>query len=264
MFRQYLINCKVFLVMALLLLVPVKGDSKESEGSINVNALKFERWVREKRDEFEAKNKPPIFCGEVILRLRKGLSVTDQTVMTCLGAWNFFESVALQSSETGQDIKDYKETLRFIYEIETLINSQQLLKAELLIRKASIYNNMGASGKAIDFYQKSSDVLGGLHITVDKRLMDNLVALGDLLYSIGNINEAEERYLKVLSYPWYLVEDDPESLDTLRNFYIRAGYGIINCRRGDPMALENTFFVPATLEELGPVLEKAKSDTVNQ
>jgi len=59
-----------------------------------------------------------------------------------------------------------------------------------------------------------------------------------------------------MSYEWYKVED-ARVMHRLRDEYVRAVRGLIDCRRGDEKALRSIFLIPATETELRPVIDEA-------
>ena len=88
---------------------------------------------------------------------------------------------------------------------------------------------------------------------------DDLQILPTLGRKHRNKEKAEPIFLDVMSYSWTLVPD-PQTFRDLRELYIEAGRGLIQCRAGRLKDLRNTYFVPATDQELRPFLEKAIQD----
>lgn len=109
---------------------------------------------------------------------------------------------------------------------------------------------------AVREYAEALRLLTPLHVAVDTQRLDSLVQEASVLYIQGKRQEAEDLYLEALSYDWYKVTD-PEALQVLRSLYVRAGHGLIDCRRGNLKALKDIYFVPVTNPDLQPALQQA-------
>jgi len=242
-----------------LLSCQATGQSGVPEGPGTMAATAFEKWISKTREQVEGRKERPVFCDAIVTRLQSGKDTTDDTVLACVGAWTFYEetrSPDANGSRSGVPLS-YEGTMNFIGSVMPLLIARPFLKGRLLERKGAILINGGDLKSAVAEYTAAMKILTPLHVDVDKERIGVVVSLADSLFSLGDRDKAEELYLSALTYPWHLIEENPEALQALRSLYIRAGHGLINTRRHDLGALRDTHFVPATEEELGPVLEQA-------
>jgi len=122
--------------------------------------------------------------------------------------------------------------------------------------RGEIAHEQGQLKPAADAFAEAVDDLHSQHLDLDNKRMYAMLSLGQILLARGNMRDAEKFLLDVLSYPWFLVmEAEPQA--RLRDYYIKAGRALIECRRGDLTALQEIFFVPATQGELLPTLKRA-------
>jgi hypothetical protein len=68
--------------------------------------------------------------------------------------------------------------------------------------------------------------------------------------------QAEACFQKAQLYPWFVAGDN-KSLMAMRDMYGQAVRGLIESRRGNLKALQETSFFPAFEAELRPVLDTA-------
>jgi len=213
----------------------------------------FERWVVKTCEEVSAARREPSAISDAILnRLKNGAFVTDKAVMYGIGAWTFYDS---QATKLGSAKNRYNRTIAMIDKMSALLDGRPWLKAQLGMRKAGLYSLDERTAEAIAVRRTANTELDSLYEEISTHYIDNMTILGGLLYSQGKKKEAEKVFLDVLSFPWYLTKSP--TLQVLRDRYVQAGRGVIDCRRGDLHALQGTYFVPASLNELGPYLDRA-------
>ena len=218
-----------------------------------MTASEFDRLIKETRADLERRHEPPDRLEALLLsRLQEDETAYDGTVLEVVYAWRRYESATGEQSEP----LPFPQTRRLIEALLKYAGHQPMLHAQLAAIHGDILHGAGELPSAAAAYAEAVDDLHALHLEVDTRRMSAMVTLGQLLLAQGNKRDAEKLFLDVLSYPWYLVmEAEPQAL--LRHDYVSAGFGLIECRRGNLAALREIFFVPATQGELLPQLEKA-------
>ncbi len=213
-----------------------------------MTAIEFDQEIRQRRAETQKTGAPPTDSDSRLReRLTKESHTADETMLELVYAWRHYESAG------GRGFSQTLEMIEFL-----LLHGKQrpMLTASLFSIKAELMQQLHKDLVAAEMFAKAIDELHALHLDVDMKRMYAMMKLGHLLLSQDNKENAEKLFLDILSYPWYLVmEANSQSL--LRTYYVSAGLGLIDCRRGDLSALQETFFVPATLSELQPVLDLA-------
>jgi hypothetical protein len=81
--------------------------------------------------------------------------------------------------------------------------------------------------------------------------------LGESLLAQGKSDEADRRFLEVLSYEWATILGHPQGMGVLRDRYIEGIRGLISCRRGNLKALQDIYFVPSVDPDVRPELNRA-------
>ena len=231
-------------------------QAKQPEGRLLQTAAAFDQHVKD-RSTSTVKDSQSLQRLERLLwqRLQAHTHTFASTILEVVHAWRHYESgFDWQASEAP-----YPETIRLIDALFSYTEQRPMLHAALSSLKGEILHEVGQIEAAADVYVDAVDDLYGLHLDVDRQRIHNMTTLGHLLMVQGNQRDAEKIFLDVLSYPWYLVsESDLQSL--LREYYIKAGLGLIECRKGNLEALMEIFFVPAAQEELLPKLNAAIND----
>ena len=225
--------------------------SFSSEPDMNLNEMEFENWVKSERKTINKEK--PVFCNAVLERVNSDRATSDMTIKTCVYSLRHYD-------EHIDKEHKYKNTLEFIGKVQSTIKGRTLLSAELAQIETELLVNGKQRDKALEKFALAREQFNALHIAIDKKRIANLVSYGELLLYENKVSDAETIFLEALSYPWYLIEDDAMSLVELQNLYIRAGFGLIDCRRGNLTDLENIAFVPAAMKELGPALDEAKKE----
>jgi tetratricopeptide (TPR) repeat protein len=221
-----------------------------------MNALEFDNTVKKLRVELEKKKAMPQKLEELIIERLKTENITyDTTVLELVYAWRNFES-----ENEYQEKSSCLETTRIIDSLLEFAENRVQLQAALLAVKGDIFYEKGKAESAADAFSKAVEKLHPLHLEVDSQRIGSMVKLGQALFLLNKMDEAEKLYLDVLSYPWYLVTED-EIREIFEKYYIDAGLGLIECRKGNLAALEDTYFVPATHSILLPELERAIRET---
>jgi len=218
-----------------------------------MRAEEFDDKIRQAREQVEARNIAPRLPEEMLLeRLRADMYTYDGTILETVYAWRNYES----TYDWREAEIPYPQTRRLIDLLLPYTKRRLMLNATLLSINGEIFHEFGKIDSAVEAYMDAVDNLHEMHLDVDSKRIYSMMTLGHLLLLQGNKPSAETLFLDVLSYPWYLVRE-AELQSLLREYYIKAGQGLIQCRRGNLAALEEIFFVPATHSELSPLLHKA-------
>ncbi len=217
-----------------------------------LNAKDFEAWVAKTRAESErAKTAPAEISDAVETRLQDSLAVTDRAVLDAVNAWVSFES---RPATAAAGTRRFSESLRLIASLQSLLPDRDRLRAQLLMKRAGLKRNVDDVQGSVADYRAAEAILRVAAVETDRSRIESLVEIAGGLYVSGKRDEAEEWYLKLMSYPWYLVED-AAAQRFLKEKYVEAVRGLIECRRGRLDALKEVFIVPATEKELRPVLD---------
>ena len=230
---------------------------------LNMTAKEFDQWIEKKSGALGPKKEVHLLVENALKeRLKLGMYVTDTSVLNAVDILSDYGSLWMNDKRAAkeQGISQCKKVVQFIDEINALLDERPHLQAKLVAKAASLYQVVGYTSESNIKNKEAIRLFEVLHVDVDTRRIEVMLNLADGLYVSDKKGEAEKIYLDVLSYPFYLVDSDPEAFQILRGYYIRAGEGLIACRRGNLKALNGIYFVPATKEILDPILEKAKQE----
>ena len=218
----------------------------------DMKAADFEAWMTRSRDLGQPGRDPKAWGAALLARIDADRSVTDRTVLACLGAFTGFEGDA--SVKIG--IQNYPATRTFIDAAVKRFPDRPVLIAELLRAKADILNNEGKYKEAKETFDSAAALYAKTGLTCDRGKIYCGVTSGDLSYVTKNNIDADARFLEVMSYPWYQVRD-ADALQELRDNYVRAVRGLIDVRRNDNKALEQIYVIPAVNGEVLPLIANA-------
>lgn len=224
-----------------------------------MNAIDFDNWIRSERTTAQQNGESPdTIAAALLTRLQTGLETTDNSVTAVVYAWRQFEAKQIQESGIRKEPEPAKNsaTFRLIEDLLALLNQRPMLIARLQSIKANLlleYNDLQEAEKG---FAAAVDHLHTLQLEVDANKIYNMTIRGQVLLRLEQKEAAEKVFLDVLSYPWYLVRETDVQV-SLREYYVSAAIGLIECRRGNLEALKNIFFVPATEFELQPILREA-------
>lgn len=191
---------------------------------------------------------------ELLARLKAGRYVTDTAILAAVAASANANTPLTPAGTLGR--MHPAVTYRLIDTLLGLVSDRPGLAAELHRRKADLYDLTHDWVNTAREHAEALRLLTPLHVTVDTQRLDSLVQEASALYVLGERRQAEALYLEALSYDWYKITD-PDALQAARSLYIRAGRGLIDCRRGSLAALKEIYFVPAANDELQPPLQRA-------
>lgn len=224
-----------------------------------MNASDFDAWVKLTRSALEEnREKPEGLSLALLARLRNELYTWDSSVLDVVHAWRGFESATGEPPGPAP----YAITLQLIDSLRPYVEQRPRVRASLLTIKGDIFLEGGKLQPAAEAFETAVAYLHGLHLDVDTQRMYSMVRLGFVLLHQGNKKDSEQVFLDVLSYPWFLVME-ADVQDMLRQYYIDAGLGLIECRRGNRKALADINFVPAVEQVLLPELEAALKEAGN-
>lgn len=217
-----------------------------------MKAEEFDNQVKQLRAACKEKNQAPQRLAQLLLeRLQAEGYTYDGTVLEVVYAWRGYES-----ETSAQPAAPFVQTNALIDAVLEFADYKPMLRAVLYLIRAELAHEQGHLQPAAEAFAEAVDELHALHLDIDHKRIYAMLHFGLTLLAQGNKRDAEKLFLDVLSYPWFLVmESDVQAL--LRDYYVKAALGLIECRRGDLAALEEIFFVPATHDELLPYLQRA-------
>ena len=197
---------------------------------------------------------------DVLIRLEADAMIFDRTLNQTRGA---LESLAfLLRPDQSKTETDYSKVIVFLQKVAGHARSREqpdrfgLVTAE----RARLLALGGDHKAAAAVAMEAADALRIRALELDQVRLDVLQNRGWWLLGLHRKVDAEQAFLEVLSFPWTQVTCQAEVRERLRSAYISAGRGIIECRRNDATGLANLFFIPATNEELLPLLNAAKKE----
>ena len=227
--------------------------SMQSQEIKSYSAKDFHQWVTDTRTDIERNDASPSVFNEILeYRITNDVHTYDGTILEIVRAWRYFEKDEINTTGTTTLIN---QLLAYTEDRKTLTASFHLILGE-------IYENTGQNAKAKASFANAVDDFHELHLFVDSNRIYTMLKLGQQLYKEGNKEKAETVFLDILSYPWHLVED-VETQQQLKEHYIQAGIGLIDCRRGNLEELQDIYFYPSVKDVLSPILNQAKKDAAN-
>ncbi|MDE3195422.1 MAG: tetratricopeptide repeat protein [Acidobacteriota bacterium] len=238
-------------VAALLLLAG--GAMSQNPDFLQMPALDFERTVFQAADQ--NRNEAPPICRAVIDRLKAGRAVSDRVILRCAEA--HITAADRHASPGAPKARVYHDAEQYIQDVLGSLSDRDLVTSQLQARLGDLAVAAGDFRKAAALFQSSYDAIESLHLDVDVQRISTLVKLGQSYLSFGQKKDAERTFLEAMAYQWYTITGHPMELQQLRDQYLLAARGLITSRRGDLRALDEIVFVPATQNELGPVLQRA-------
>jgi len=244
-----------FCAVVVCLLLAIVSRTAQGQTGGQMTAVEFERSIKQALKS--SPNDPSNTCRDVIERLKAERLVTDGTVMACVEASINADDKRALSNRAASAANHYASANQFITAVSALLVDRDLLRARLLARQGSLAVATADFSKASQAFEAAIKTVQPVRLDADFQWMTSLVSLGQSLLSQKRNKEAESYFLEALSYQWYTIVGFPSQMRMLRDQYIQAGRGLIACRRGNLKALQEIVFVPATEQELGPVLEKA-------
>jgi hypothetical protein len=232
------------LLTAILVVIvyPSFGQSQQAPSLMTMGD--FDAWVSGQMQT----SADASFCRVVLDRLKGERYTSDATILRCV------EKTAASEQQAGSR---FRNTIQFIDDLLGIPEINQSMKGKLTRRKGTLLIQLGDFAGATRQFTEALKYTDPIRLEADREHVTVLVNLGQSLLSSGKKSDAEQYFLLALSYPWYTVLNHPEELQQLRDLYVQAGRGLIEVRRGNAAALRSIVFVPASMNELGPVLEKA-------
>ena len=219
-----------------------------------MNATEFESWMTRNRDRRKTGEDPKALAAALLARTDADRKVTDNTVMSCLGAFRGFEGDASVAS----GVMNYPATRAFIDSVMKRFQDRPLLIAELLRAKGDVLNVEGKQKEAREAFEEAAKSYSRAGLNCDRKKIYCDLTFGYLSLVTKNDREAEASFHNIMSYPWYLTRD-ADALQELHDNYIRAVRGLIDVysRRNDKKALEQIYVTPAVGGELLPAIARA-------
>lgn len=241
--------------------VPQDITSIAQQTTMEMSSDEFTQWVKKRRESAYRDRQPPTLIIQAVSeRLQRHRWISDETILSAVNAVVSYESSST-TQESRTTVPDFRNALEFVGKVIAGTSDRQALQGLLHRRSAELLRIAGDRTGAMKEYEEAVPLLTKSAVELEQARIDAIVQMADMSYLNGDKGKAEGLYLKALSYDWYKV-DDAKRQQELALLYVAAGRGLIECRRHNLKALKNTYFIPATLQELGPLLEKAVSEAL--
>lgn len=234
------------------------SQSATSQPTLEMSSQEFEHWVAVKKREVDVAvgGVSPNVIGDATLgRLRDSRIVTDDAIISTVVSFLYSENRRSDRSATQKKL-DYSDAIVFIEKVLPLISDRPILLAQLHQRIGHLQQIAEDNDKAKEEYEKTVSIITPEIEKLEYAKMEALVQIAGIYYAKRDKVKAEDWYLKALSLDWPTIED-AHIKQKIFGLYLEAGRGLIQCRRHNLKALKNTFFFPAAMEDLGPVLNAA-------
>lgn len=242
---------RLFLVLGLMAMLQTTAAAVSL---FSESASAFEERVLANVNKLKDMEEPQI-CQEVVKRLNEGYQTNEKVISRCMEAWIQYEESMAKSKKI--EANRYAKSLQYIDAILAKLEEYPGYQSALLYRKAQLIDNSSMDrNQAAELLKQASQLAETQKLKLDTLRNRILVDLGNDYLYLKKPAEAEASFLQVLAYPWYTIEGHADEFQMLRSIYIMAGKGLIKARSGDQKKLKEIIFVPATMEELGPELEK--------
>ncbi len=261
--RRFKLSKKSVLTALSLWMLPCLTQAQEqkndapadSHAVAQLNSKQFEAWVHGQEIRIQGRGEDPKPLEQAVMRrLQAESCVTDDSVMAMVKTWVFNEARGINVPAPVVP-NAFTNSHRVIDAVLPLIYGRPSLAAYLYEQKALLWSMKKDKQKELESRTQASDLLNKLQIDVDRRLVYQTIELGRVAYDLGDIKKADFQYFRAFGYPWYRV-DDPWGAE-FRRLYVIAARGLIKSRQDDLVALKNTRFAPAILDEIGPELQAA-------
>lgn len=200
----------------------------------------------------------PRGCSEVLSKFQGGIRVSERLLSRCVEETVAFEG--LQTGTQGSVKARLVGSIAYLDDIILQLDDESPFRSVLLQRRAELLLQSSSDNAEIIAAIKTALVpVDAIRLAFDIRRNRLLLALGNQYKGALQPELAESCYLSILAYTWYTIEGHVEELQALRSIYVAAGKGLIELRQNDMAKLQSIVFVPATLVDLGPILEQAKA-----
>jgi hypothetical protein len=235
-----------------------------------MTAAQFEEKVEQAAESTKTTTDVPQVCSGVIELLRAERLVTRNAILRCEAAYGWAFSNSKRRGNTALAAERLAGEEAFVRSVVPLLTDRPFVAAELLHRLANMelgVDNQVAESRA---YKDELAILQPFNLKVDFQRIQALVRLGQALLAqrrtvdpsrmsdedTALTKEAEQHFQLASVYPWYTVRD-PRTWQDFRDTCEEAIRGIIDCRRGNLKALQETTFAPAFEPDLRQVLDRA-------
>ena len=242
----------------------IAGD--KHPGDVTLMAPReFEVWADAERAKSDTAHDRPVGLEAGLLkRLRAGQYTTDDAVQSAVHAWMGYEGRRLvESGQSGRPGAYFPQTMRLMDELDGYMYGRTFLKAAIHREKGELFGINHDHENDAKEREMVVQLLTPLRDTIYERRIEAIVCLAEDRYAMGDKQRAEAGFLNALGFDWTQVSD-PVALHALKDLYVRAGLGLIQCRRGNLAALRDTYFLGAASRELGPALKAAIDEARDQ
>lgn len=233
---------------------PIKGEDVNAD---EMSPVEYHNWVEAERAKCSnAKTEPILLERTILSRLKRNKSTNDQTLLSCIRAWVAIDSGDPENRNPDGRIVKHPKAYKLILSILALLPDASLQRAKVLREYGSLLDTAGNSQEAAKQFEAAAAILEKFRADVEVNRISSYVGAAESLYQAGHVGQAEKVYLEALSFTWWEV-GDADARRTLGELYLKAGRGLIQCRKDNYEDLKETYFATNSVEELLPLLESA-------
>lgn len=223
-----------------------------------MNAQDFDAWVDSTTQRIEADRGTPTTMTIVLVeRLKSGTFTTDWAILTSVKTWITHDQRLKEYLGDNHPGPVYAQSLAYLDGLLLYMYGRPELEAQLWERKAFLYRKEGQGIEEITASRNALKILDPNNVKTDQLRLDLKVQMAKALSQQGQQLAAEEIYLEVLAYDWTAVSNLPEARNLMRESYVSAGLGLIDCRKNNLNRLQQISFIDEVRDRLQPALETA-------
>ena len=253
----------VLISLGILSRTELPAQSRRADSpTLQMNAEDFDHWVDTTSVRMDAERESPIkLTLALVARLKSGIFTTDHAIITSLSAWITYDQRLREYIGENSGTPLYGQSLAYLDGLLLYMYGRPDLEAQLWERKAFLHRLEGNYAEEKQAVDKALTLLNPAQVKNDQLRMDLNVRKGTILLAQQRKGEAETAFLEVLNYDFQQLSRAPEALNLVRESYVQAGFGLIECRRGDAKGLHQIQFVDEVKDRLDPVLKAAIEDS---
>lgn len=233
---------------------PTLMPTQQFEQWVNVQAERLE-VAEEKNEQQNSAALARAMEQALRQRLQNERQTTDDSVMSVISHYAGYETSKPTLTDAPVDPLA-TGSKRLITDVLPLLYGRPELQGRLLQRRGELYHLSKDTNKALEDLRKAAQLLNQQGVDVDQHRVESQLEAADILLIQGKKKEADSLYMQALSYAWWNLQDS-EQIQIFRNFYVQAGEGLLQTRRGNLNALRELYFAPATWGQLKAPLDAA-------
>ena len=258
-----------FYSIALLILTLLSGAivdlSAQTDLSRNpvvrMDARRFDAWIDSTTQKIERdRESPTTMTIALVERLKSGIFTTDEAILSTVTSWIMHDQRLKEYLGANHSGPTYAQSLAYLDGLLLYMYGRPRLEARLWERKAHLFNLENRREEEIDASRRALTILDPAQVDLAQMRLDLKVRLGQSLASKNQTSEAEAIFLEVMDYNWNSATNLPEARSMMRESYVQAALGLIDCRKGELIALQAITFHPELSERLQPTLDAAISE----